>query len=744
MTLSRFFRSACLGLILGVLLTPGANAQRIELHEVWSLSPGDRDYITTTDRQRGLAVHPTEGYVLLVHRPGAGEAPVIPILDGLTGQEIGRLSVAGVEVGHANDFLLSKIAISEDGAIYASNLKVNDANNYRIYRWADKDADPELIYDGQLNSTDPVTQNRRFGDSLAVRGAGMDAEILLSTWFGGVWARLTPLPPEEVTDPNNKFAAEVFGLTDIANAEVRDITWGPGALVYGSRVTKAMYEVDYQPSEPSATRVRSFDSAILPAGLGPVGSELTQGWLGAVDVASHRFYLFDMADLTTEFTVQPIASRLFPTLNTNGNGVGAVAFGNGLIYALDTNNGVMAMELVEVQPAPVQPGEVLWTAADAVMGVQRNGDNLRTHASGFSRAIGIAADDGAQRVYFADDAGGTIGRFRYDGTNLEDLMWRSGLQFLALSGGRVFWTEYTTGLWSAALDGSDEQQLMNISGNATAGLVIDESAGKVYVASAGAGAELYRSNLDGSEFETVSNIALASGTYGLALDSAQGILYASNYAAGGTIVAYDLETGAAETLYSARPYPLGLAVSEDGSRLFWAERNVPAQQSTTGRILTAPATAGGQVRELASGLNSPFGVALVPQSLSPFEEWLAQFELPAGQRGPGDDPDGDGITNLMEYALEGGDPAAPDTSILSAPALVTDGGESYLALAVTLNGSGQGLDFIIEVSADLVTWNSGEGHTTVIPSATTVLAVRDNVPVTAATRRFIRFRVKEQ
>src|SRR5690606_9096826 len=122
-----------------------------------------------------------------------------------------------------------------------------------------------------------------------------------------------------------------------------------------------------------------FDGAILPIGLGRVGTDLGGGWLGAIDVAAHRFDLFEISALTTANTVPVVASRLFPTLNTNGNGVGAVAFGNGLIYALDTNNGVMAMELVEVQPAPVQVGEVLWTNADTIMGIQRNGDNRQTH-----------------------------------------------------------------------------------------------------------------------------------------------------------------------------------------------------------------------------------------------------------------------------------------------------------------------------------------------------------------------------
>lgn len=43
---------------------------------------------------------------------------------------------------------------------------------------------------------------------------------------------------------------------------------------------------------------------------------------------------------------------------------------------------------------------------------------------------------------------------------------------------------------------------------------------------------------------------------------------------------------------------------------------------------------------------------------SPFENWMARFPLPASARGPGEDPDRDGVVNLLEY-FHGGSPIVP-------------------------------------------------------------------------------------
>ena len=296
----------------------------------WSLSPGDRPYLGTGTRERGLAIHPEEGYLLLVRRAAP---PTVAILDGLTGDDLGTLSVDGVTGGFGS-FHLNKIAIDEEGVIYAANLAVDTQDdNFRIYRWADKDADPELVFDAPLNSADGSGSNRRFGDSLVVLGSGDETEIILSTWNTTAWARLTPL--EEATDPDNQFEAEIFSVHDIPSGAFRDIVAGPNGYFYGAG-GGSLYEIELDHGELTATLNRGF---VLAAPIGPIGFLEEQGVMGGVDASVQDFHLFDAEDFT------PLSINSFPTSNSIPNATGAVVFGNGMAYALCTDNGILALEL---------------------------------------------------------------------------------------------------------------------------------------------------------------------------------------------------------------------------------------------------------------------------------------------------------------------------------------------------------------------------------------------------------------
>jgi hypothetical protein len=55
-----------------------------------------------------------------------------------------------------------------------------------------------------------------------------------------------------------------------------------------------------------------------------------------------------------------------------------------------------------------------------------------------------------------------------------------------------------------------------------------------------------------------------------------------------------------------------------------------------------------------------------------FDDWMATFDpsvVPVDQRGMADDPDGDGVPNLVEYLIAGMDPATPDAHLLPEPTI---------------------------------------------------------------------------
>lgn len=129
-------------------------------------------------------------------------------------------------------------------------------------------------------------------------------------------------------------------------------------------------------------------------------------------------------------------------------------------------------------------------------------------------------------------------------------------------------------------------------------------------------------------------------------------------------------------------------------------------------------------------------------NLDPFAQWQAS-QFPGGsaypESGSGDDPDKDGLDNLIEYALGTGpmafnpSPAIPDTVIVD--------GQTYFTLTVPKNPSAT--DAVISIMAshglDSGSWSSTG---LIIESNTaTELRVRDSQPMAATARRFFRVHV---
>jgi hypothetical protein len=163
-----------------------------------------------------------------------------------------------------------------------------------------------------------------------------------------------------------------------------------------------------------------------------------------------------------------------------------------------------------------------------------------------------------------------------------------------------------------------------------------------------------------------------------------------------------------------------------------------------GRIHGAVASGSGQ---FFVGLDTPestrwLAVAYTVTS-SGWAEWQsASFGELAGQPGtaPLDDFDGDGIPNLLEYAF-GGDPLIPGTAPTPNLETLEIDGATYLTLSVTKNPDASDMSYAVEISSNLIDWNTGADHTVTVTEDETHIVVRDAHPQTATQRRFLRLRV---
>ena len=101
------------------------------------------------------------------------------------------------------------------------------------------------------------------------------------------------------------------------------------------------------------------------------------------------------------------------------------------------------------------------------------------------------------------------------------------------------------------------------------------------------------------------------------------------------------------------------------------------------------------------------------------------------------DPDGDGLSNLMEYALNT-DPLVSNASPLVHD-LETLAGQSYLRLTVPKNPAATNLTYTVETCGPLTAWSATD--TVVEIDNSNQLIVRDKIPTHNAARRFIRLKV---
>ena len=68
------------------------------------------------------------------------------------------------------------------------------------------------------------------------------------------------------------------------------------------------------------------------------------------------------------------------------------------------------------------------------------------------------------------------------------------------------------------------------------------------------------------------------------------------------------------------------------------------------------------------------------------------------------DPDNDGIVNFLEYAF-GGDPKNAEPSIGPESLILEEGGEDYIGLNFRKRLGVNDIQYLIEYSNDLVSWN---------------------------------------
>lgn len=330
---------------LSLALLLSAFSRGDELQLLWQIAPGDRTYITTGNTERGVAYNPITKHVLVVSRSDA----TIYILDAETGADVGTLNM-GDGIVSGGTFPMNMIGVSDDGVIYMANLSTSTTAPFlRVYRWASEAAEaPTVAFEGDpagANEEGVSNNPQRWGDSMDVRGAGASTQILFGSNAGSVAALLT-------TTDGETFTSKLITEAQIAGA--LGVSFGAGNTIWtkkGGASPQPLRHVQFDPATGAGTVLHEFPSSQFPATIGQVDVNGASNILAAIAIETpDNVKVYDISDLSAPPVL--IDAENFPADNANGNAVGSVVATGDLIFALDTNNGLVAYRLIESVTAP--------------------------------------------------------------------------------------------------------------------------------------------------------------------------------------------------------------------------------------------------------------------------------------------------------------------------------------------------------------------------------------------------------
>jgi hypothetical protein len=224
---------------------------------------------------------------------------------------------------------------------------------------------------------------------------------------------------------------------------------------------------------------------------------------------------------------------------------------------------------------------------------------------------------------------------------------------------------------------------------------------------------------------TVSNIGAGqtAGTVTVADTLPAGLSAVSLTGAGWSVAPNQLSATRSDSLSASASYPpLTLTV---------------AVASNAAASVTNQATVSGGAETNTANDLSQDPTSVVPQT--PSQAWRYQYfntNANAGNAADTANPAGDGINNLLKYAL------GLNPLVNTVTNVVLDASTGYLRLTVPKNPNATDITYTVQVTGNLADSTSWTGAgTTIDQNTSTLLQVHDNTPLGGAAQRFIRLQI---
>lgn len=324
---------------------------------LWTISPGGRTWLvgneTTVPKARSIAYSAASNLVYVASRETSATGNIY-VLDPNTGADLYQLNTSVIQTGP--NLPLNGVAVGDDGTVYACS-EANASQNFNIYRWKTPDSTTagELIYQGQFDSS------HRWGDTFAARGSGTDTQFLTVSQNVNESCLFT-------IDASQVVTAYPF-FTDYATTTQvgMDVTFGPTNTFFLKKRTTSAVPLELMTLFSATPGDQSFATTLSSvndyhANLGSMTVDWSNNIGAGIFFASattdyDRLYVYDLSNLSSPLQVATFYTNVtasanggseqcypFPVLHvSNANFIGQVVIGGGKIFAINANNGIIAV-----------------------------------------------------------------------------------------------------------------------------------------------------------------------------------------------------------------------------------------------------------------------------------------------------------------------------------------------------------------------------------------------------------------
>jgi hypothetical protein len=356
------------GMVTSVVahVTVGLPDDNYSLSPVWSLGGGSTAFITSTGgantpNEREFAYNAPSNQLIIVSCPPASGAWNLYVVNATTGALIGTLNTNGTaiirqglsEVSGSNPIDLVGAAATDDGNIYVCSESPNASGGasqdptkmFHVYRWTNSSpaTTPVMVYEGDP-SFQPAGLNERWGDSLTVRGTGMNTEIYVNTQSGSYGAVLKPRDASL-----NSFTNYWFNDSGGGGSIGRSIQFGPTNSIYEKRKGTPLVWSSYDTN----ANVNS-SSVILQVGssqtLGGVALDTAHNlaigvdFIGSPAATPDAVALYDITDVNSPMLIKQYNFAVNQVANANV--ICETIIAGNRVWALDANNGLMFLNII--------------------------------------------------------------------------------------------------------------------------------------------------------------------------------------------------------------------------------------------------------------------------------------------------------------------------------------------------------------------------------------------------------------